>query len=174
MKNTFELIECWWFVTYWDSLFAKNISMKVTFPKNIKKWFLSGFTLNIGPFNISVLQLLMVAMGVGLAMVAFNAWQKAWSKAAWIFFAILILILVGFVTFFKVSEMNIVQLVAKKIKENFFDVTKKYQSNSEKLDPVKISLKEWEIQEVKQQVVEQKQEPEVDEIIKNIKDTELV
>ena len=113
-------------------------------------------------------------MWVWMAMVAFNSAQKAWSKSAWIFFAVLILIFVWFVTFFKVSEMNIVQLVAKKIKENFFDVTRKFQSNNEKLDPVKISLKEWEIQEAKQQVVEQKQEPEVDEIIKNIEDTELV
>ena len=148
--------------------------MKVTFPKNIKKWFLSWFSIPIWPFSISVLQLLLVAMWVWLAMVAFNAWQNAWSKAAWIFFAVLIMIIVLFVTFFKVSEMNILQLVAKKIRENFFDVTKKFQSNNEKLDPVKISLKEWEIQEAKQQVVEQKKEPEVDEIIKNIKDTELV
>lgn len=148
--------------------------MKVTFPKNIRKWFLSWFSIPIWPFSISVLQLLLVAAWVGLAMVAFNAWQKAWSKAAGIFFAVIILIFVGFVTFFKVSEMNIVQLLAKKIRENFFDVTKKFQSNNEKLDPVKISLKEWEIQEAKQQVVEQKKEPEVDEIIKNIKDTELV
>ena len=95
--------------------------MKVTFPKNIKKWFLSWFSIPIWPFSISVLQLLLVAMWVWLAMVAFNAAQKAWSKPAWIFFAVLILIFVWFVTFFTVSEMNIVQLVAKKIKENFFE-----------------------------------------------------
>ena len=148
--------------------------MKVTFPKNIKKWFLSWFSLQIWPFSVSVLQLLLVAMWVWLAVVAFNAWERAGSKAAWTAFAVIILIFVLFVTFFKVSEMNILQLLAKKIRENFFDVTKKFQSNNEKIDPVKISLKEWEIQEVKQQVVEQKQEPEVDEIIKNIKDTELV
>lgn len=148
--------------------------MKVTFPKNIKKWFLAGFSLSIWPFNISIIQLLLVAMWIWLALVAFNAWQKAWSKSVWIFFAVIILIFVFFVTFFKISEMNIIQFIAKKIKENFFDVTKKFQSNNEKIDPVKISLKEGEIQEAKQQLVEQKQEPEVEEIIKNIKDTELV
>ena len=148
--------------------------MKVTFPKNIKKGFFSGFTLNIWPLTISVLQLLLVAMWVGLAVVAFNAGQKAWSRAVWAAFAVIILILDLFVTFFKVSEMNIIQLLAKKIRENFFDVTKKYQSNAEKMDPIEISLKKWAIQETKQQVVEQKQEPEVEEIIKNIKDTELV
>ena len=148
--------------------------MKVTFPKNIKKWFLSGFTLNIWPFNISVLQLLLVAMGVWLAMVAFNTAQQAWSKTAWIFFAVLILIFVGFVTFFKVSEMNIVQLLAKKIKENFFDVTKKFQSNNEKMNPVEIALKEWKVSDDKKQIIEQKQEPEVEEIIEKIKDDDLV
>ena len=148
--------------------------MKVTFPKNIKKWFLSGFTLNIWPFNISVIQLLLVAMWVGLSVVAYNAWQKAWSKWAWAVFAIIILILVLFVTFFKVSEMNILQFTAKKIRENFFDVTKKFQSNSEKMDPVEITLKEWKINDDKKQVIEQKKEPEIDEIIENIKNDELV
>ena len=104
----------------------------------------------------------------------FNAAQKAGSKAAGIVFAVIVLILVIFVTFFKVSEMNIVQLIAKKIRENFFDVTKKYQSNNEKLDPAQISLKKSKMGEIKQQVVEQKTEPEVEDIIKEIKDTELI
>ena len=150
--------------------------MKVTFPKNIKKWFLSWFSMQIWPFSISVLQLLLVAMWVGLAMVAFNAAQKAWSKAMWIFLAVVIIIVVGFVTFFKISEMNIVQLIAKKIRENFFDVTKKFQSNNEKLDWIEIALKEWEVQDqqAKKQVVEQKKEPEVEEIFEKIKNDDLV
>jgi len=150
--------------------------MKVTFPKNIKKWFLSGFTLNIWPFNVSVLQLVMVAMWIWLAVAAFNAWDKAWSKSAWVAFAIIIIVFVLFVTFFKVSEMNIVQLLAKKIRENFFDVTKKYQSNAEKLDSIEIALKEWKIleEDKKKQVVEQKKEPEIEEIIEKIKNDELV
>ncbi len=148
--------------------------MKVTFPKNIKKWFLSGFTLNIWPFNISVIQLLLVAMWVWLSVVAFNAWQQAWSKGAGVVFAIIVLILVLFVTFFKVSEMNILQFAAKKIRENFFDVTKKYQSNAEKMDPVEIALKEWKIDDDKKQIIEQKKEPEIDEIIGKIKEDELV
>ena len=150
--------------------------MKVTFPKNIKKWFLSGFSFNIWPFNVSILQLIIVAMWVWLAMAVFNAWQKAWSKAAWTAFAVIILLIVIFVTFFKVSEMNIIQFSAKKIRENFFDVTKKFQSNAEKLDPIDISLKEWEVQtqQAKKQVVEQKKEPEVEEIFEKIKDDDLV
>jgi len=148
--------------------------MKVTFPKNIKKWFLSWFTLTIWPFTISIIQLLLVAIWAWLAIVAFNAWQKAGSKVAWVVFAIIIMVVDLFVTFFKVSEMNILQFTAKKIRENFFDVTKKYQSNSEKMDPIEITLKEWEIQEAKKQVIEQKEEPEVDEIFENIKKDDLV
>lgn len=150
--------------------------MKVTFPKNIKKWLLSGLSIPIWPFTVSIFQLLLVAMWVGLAVVAYNAWQKAWSKSVWLVMAIIILVIVIFVTFFKVSEMNIVQFVAKKVRENFFDVTKKFQSNSEKLDPIDISLKEWEInqQQSKSQVIEQKKEPEVEEIFEKIKDDELV
>ncbi len=150
--------------------------MKVTFPKNIKKWFLSGFSFNIWPFSVSIIQLVIVAMWVGLAMAAFNAGQKSGSKAVWTVFAVVILVTVIFVTFFKISEMNIIQFVAKKIRENFFDVTKKFQSNSEKLDSMEITLKEWEIQTdyAKKQVVEQKKEPEVEEIFEKIKNDDLV
>jgi hypothetical protein len=70
--------------------------------------------------------------------------------------------------------MNILQFTAKKIRENFFDVTKKFQSNSEKMDPVEIVLKEWKISEDKKQVIEQKKEPEMEEIIEKIKDDDLV
>ena len=150
--------------------------MKVTFPKNIKKWFLSGFSFNIWPFNISILQLIIVAIWAWLSMAVFNAWQRAWSKAAGTAFAVILFIIVIFVTFFKVSEMNIIQFSAKKIRENFFDVTKKFQSNVEKLDPIDISLKEWEVQaqQAKKQVVEQKKEPEIEEIFEKIKNDDLV
>lgn len=150
--------------------------MKVTFPKNIKKWFLSGLSFNIWPFNVSIIQLIVVAMWAGLAMAVYNAWQKSWSKAAWAIFAVIILVIVIFVTFFKVSEMNVIQFAAKKIRENFFDVTKKFQSNSEKLDWIEIALKEWKIQDqqAKKQVIEQKKEPEVEEIFEKIKNDELV
>lgn len=150
--------------------------MKVTFPKNIRKWFLSGFSFNIWPFSVSIIQLIIVAMWVWLALAAFNAGQKAGSKVAWTVMAVIIVVIVLFVTFFKVSEMNVIQFTAKKIKENFFDVTKKFQSNSEKLDWIEVALKEWEIkdQQAKTQVVEQKKEPEVEEIFEKIKNDELV
>lgn len=148
--------------------------MKVTFPKNIKKWFFSGFTIPVWPISVSVLQLVMVAVWIWLGVAAFNAANNAWSKGLWIVLAIIILVLFIFVAFFKVSEMNVIQLVAKMVKENFFDVTKKYQTNAEKLDPIEIALKEWEIKENKQQVIEQKWEPNVDEIMEEIKNDELV
>jgi len=148
--------------------------MKVTFPKNIKKWFLSGFTIPVWPISVSVLQLVLVAIWIWLWVAAFNAASNAWSKALGIVLAIIILVLFIFVTFFKVSEMNVIQLFAKKIRENFFDVTKKYQTNAEKLDPIEITLKEWKIEESKKQVIEQKWEPDVDEIMKEIKNDELV
>jgi hypothetical protein len=42
------------------------------------------------------------------------------------------------------------------------------------MDPVEIALKEWKIDDDKKQVIEQKKEPEIDEIIENIKNDELV
>jgi hypothetical protein len=42
------------------------------------------------------------------------------------------------------------------------------------MDPVEIALKEWKIDDDKKQIIEQKKEPEVEEIIEKIKDDELV
>lgn len=79
--------------------------MKVVYPKNIKRGLLAGMTFSIGPLNISVVQLFVLALGVALALAAFNGLGKSGSKVLGIFVAILIIIITIIIAFFKVSEL---------------------------------------------------------------------
>lgn len=126
--------------------------MKVTFPKNIKKWILAGMTLNLWPISLSIVQLLLVAVGVGIALVVFNGAAKSGSTAAWVIFALPVLIIFLIIAFFKVSEMSLLPFIAKLFRNKFFDVTKKYQVNFEKNNQTKILIKESKLDDTKKKI----------------------
>ena len=51
------------------------------------------------------------------------------------------------IAFFNVSELNLLAFIAKKIKDNFLDVSKKFQMNFTKIDPLEVIIaksKQWE------------------------------
>jgi len=123
--------------------------MKVVFPKNIKKWIFGTMSFQIWPFTISIIQLFILALGIALSLGIFNAfWQE--SKAIGIVFAIPVLIIFIIIAFFEVSELPLIPFLAKIAKTYFFDSTKKFQVNYERIDPTTISIKEAASNEKKQ------------------------
>ncbi len=147
--------------------------MKVPFPKNIQKWILAGMTLNLGPISLSIVQLLLTAVWVWLALAVFNAGSKSGSTVAWVIFAIPVLLIFLLIAFFKVSEMSMLEYLAKIIRNKFFDTTKKFQINYERNDVTEILIKEskWEKKRVK---IEQKDNKLDKDILKSIKDDRLI
>jgi len=143
--------------------------MKVPFPKNIQKWILSGMTLNLGPISLSIVQLLLVAVGVWLWLAVFNAWAKSGSKAVWVIFAIPVLILFLMVAFFKVSELSLLAYVSKIFRNKFFDTTKKYQVSFEKFDNTDVLIKEAKIEDKKVKI-EHKDSTMDNDLLKNIEE----
>lgn len=129
--------------------------MKVTFPKNIKKWLLAGMTLNLWPISLSIIQLFLVAVWVGLALAVFQTVSKTWSTTAWIIFAVPVLVIFLLIAFFQISEMSLLEYIAKLFRNKFFDTTKKFQSNFEKEDKLQILIKESNLEE-RTQKIEQK------------------
>jgi len=129
--------------------------MKVTFPKNIKKWILSWMSLNVWPISITIVQLFLIALWVWLALATFSAVSKTSTKAAGLLFAIPVLIIFIVIAFFKVSEMWILEYISKLVRNKFFDVQKKYQENFEKQNATEITIKEAE-QTEQTQIIEQK------------------
>lgn len=127
--------------------------MKVVFPKNIQKWMLAGISFQIGPVNLSIIQLFVVGIGVAAAMAVFNWLSKSWGKAIWAIFAIITLLIFVFIGFFKMSELSLIPFVAKLVRNNFFDVKKKFQTNYDKQDPIKLAIKKIKADDDKEQTI---------------------
>ncbi len=121
--------------------------MKVTFPKNIKKWILAGMMLNMWPISISIIQLFLLAVGVGISLAVFNSVAKSSSTAAWVVFAVPIMIIFIVITFFKVSEMWLLEYIAKLFRNYFFDTNRKFQSNFQKTNNTEVLIKESKLDE---------------------------
>ncbi|MEI6426066.1 MAG: hypothetical protein WCO66_01815 [Candidatus Absconditabacteria bacterium] len=130
--------------------------MKVVYPKHIQKGMLAGMSFQIGPINLSIIQLFIVGIGVASAMGVFNAFTKSGAKAVGVILAIVIFLIAVFIAFFKMSELGLLAFIAKMIRNNFFDTNKKFQVNYEKEDHLKILIKESKSGDQTQTVFERK------------------
>jgi len=79
--------------------------MKVVYPKNIKRGLLAGLTFSVGPLSISIVQMFVLAVGVSLALAAFNGLTKSGSKIFGILVAVIVLIITIVIAFFNMSEL---------------------------------------------------------------------
>jgi len=97
----------------------------------------------MGPFTISLIQMLVVALGVGLALAMWNGLVKNGSDK--IIAALLcapVAIIAVVIAFFKVSELPLIPLVGKMIQTYIIDEPQKYQIMLNKNDTVGIHLKQ--------------------------------
>jgi hypothetical protein len=84
------------------------------------------------------------------------------SRAVGILFAIPVLIIFIIIAFFEISELTLIPFLAKLMKTYFFDATKKFQVNYEKLDKTAVAIKEASSNE-KTQVITYKDNNEIDQ-----------
>ena len=56
------------------------------------------------------------------------------------------------IAFFNVSELNLMAFIAKKIKDNFLDVPKKFQVNFTKTNPVELTIAKSKQEKWKQRI----------------------
>lgn len=126
--------------------------MKVMFPQHIKKWFFSWVAFSIMWFSISFIQLIILAIWIVFALWVFSTFSN--SNAKWVggIFAVIIFIIFAFIAFFKQSELNILAFVAKKIKDSFLDVSKKFQMNYTKIDPTEVIISKSKQEKWKQRI----------------------
>jgi hypothetical protein len=139
--------------------------MKVFVPRNIEKgWFNMNF--QIGPLSVSLVQLVIVAMGSWVGLMTWNTVVKTgWSK--WVATVMAIGIIIPFlvIAFFKVSELWLLPFLAKIYRNRFLDTTKKMQTNDTKIDPLDVLIKSSHATYEKIQKKEQKT-LSIDEITK--------
>lgn len=126
--------------------------MKVMFPKHIQKWFFAWVAFSIAGFSISFIQLIILAIWVVFALWIFSTFSNSNAKWVWAFFAIIIFGIFLFIAFFKQSELNLLAFIAKKIKDLFLDVPKKFQVNYTKTNPTEIVIAKSKQEKWKQRI----------------------
>ncbi len=84
-----------------------------------------------------------MAIWVAISLGLFNAVSKIWWKVFGILVALIVLAFFVIIAFFKVSELWLLAFIAKLLRNNFFDSTKKYQNNYPRNDKIEIEIKEW-------------------------------
>lgn len=93
------------------------------------------------PATVSIVQLMILAIWLGLTLWVWNMLFKSWvSKITAFAVALPILLICVFIAFFRYSELTLIPFTAKIIRTHFLDVTKKYQVNRDKPDPKSIAL----------------------------------
>ena len=114
--------------------------MKVMFPQHIQKWFFSWVAFSIMWFSINFIQLIILAIWVVFALWTFSTFNNSDAKWVWVVFAVIIFCIFAFIAFFKYSELNLLAFIAKKIKDNFLDVPKKFQMNFPKINTTEVII----------------------------------
>ncbi len=126
--------------------------MRVFVPRHISGG-MFNMNLSIGPLNISIIQLFILALWAAVSLSIWNSLNSAWMDAvmSWIFILPVVLIFI-FIAFFKVSELSLIPFIAKLIRTYFFDETKKYQNWQKLVDPQKVLLRKIKTSEPEQKV----------------------
>lgn len=126
--------------------------MKVMFPQHIKKWFFAWVAFSILWFTVSFIQLIILSIGAVFSLWTFSTFNNSGAKWLWIILAVFIFFIFIVIAFFRVSELNLLAFIAKKIKDNFFDVKKRFQMNYVKLDPIEIIIAKSKQEKWKQRI----------------------
>ncbi len=126
--------------------------MKVMFPQHIKKWFFAWVAFSIMWFSVSFIQLIVLAIGTVFALWAFSAFSNSGAKWVWVVIAIIIFLIFMVIAFFNVSELSLLAFIAKKIKDTFLDVPKKFQSNYVKINPTDVVIEKSKQEKWKQRI----------------------
>ena len=122
------------------------------FPQHIKKWFFSGVAFSIMGFSVSFIQLIVLAVWVVFALWVFSSFSNADAKWTWLVLGVIVFIIFLIIAFFQISELSLLAFIAKKIKDNFLDVQKKFQVNYVRHNPTEITIAKSKQEKWKQRI----------------------
>lgn len=122
------------------------------FPQHIKKWFFSGVAFSVMGFSVSFIQLIVLAVWVVFALWVFSSFSNADAKWTWLVLGVIVFIIFLIIAFFQISELSLLAFIAKKIKDNFLDVQKKFQVNYVRHNPTEITIAKSKQEKWKQRI----------------------
>lgn len=113
----------------------------------------SSMTFSVWPLTVGIGQLFILVIGVGASFAIANYFIKqGQNKVVAIAFAMPPTLIAAAIAFFEVSEMWLLEFMAKMIRTHFFDATVKFQVNVEKPDKINLLLKELHTEEQTQKI----------------------
>lgn len=108
---------------------------------------------SIGPITVGLGQLFILVLWVAGSFAIANYFIKqGQNKIVAIAFASPLTLIAFAIAFFEVSEMGLIEFLAKMIRTHFFDATTKFQVNVEKPDKIDLLLKEIHTEEQTQKI----------------------
>jgi len=122
------------------------------FPQHIKKGFFSWIAFSILWFSISFIQLIILSIWAVFSLWTFTSFNNSGARWIGIVLSVLIWLIFIVIAFFRISELNLLAFIAKKIKDYFLDVPKKFQVNYAKIDPVEITIAKAKQEKWKQRI----------------------
>lgn len=107
----------------------------------------------IGPLTVNIIQLFVLAAGIAGSFAIANYFMKnGQNRFVAIAFASPLALLAFAIAFFKVSEMGLLEFIAKMLRTHFFDTTTKYQVNLVKENKIDLLIKEIHSEEQTQKI----------------------
>lgn len=103
-------------------------------------------------FSVSFIQLIILAVGVVFALWVFSTFSNAGAKWTGLVVGVLVFLIFVVIAFFQVSELGLLAFIAKKIKDVFLDVDKKFQVNFTKFNPTEIMIEKSKQEKWKQRI----------------------
>jgi hypothetical protein len=99
-----------------------------------------------------MVQMFIMAIGIVIALGTFSTLSKSGTKELGLILAILIFLFFAFITFFRISEMNLLAFIAKKVRDLFLDTTQKFQINFKRTHPTDIMIAKARSKQGKQKI----------------------
>lgn len=127
--------------------------MKILFPRNIEKWFISWLNFTFWPFKISFVQLILLAIWAAWTLWLTNRLIQSWfNQVVAIVFSLPILVVFMIIAFFNISELWLIPFLCKMIRTHVLDVTKKYQQTFAKISFFDILISKRRNKEKKEEI----------------------
>jgi hypothetical protein len=138
---------------YLLSLADSHLTMKILFPRHIKKWIFASMNFTVGPLTVWLGQLFILVLGIaGSFWVANYFLKQGQSKMVAIMLSSPLTLIACAIAFFEISEMWLLEFIAKTLRTHFFDSTTKFQVNVEKSGEIDLLIKKIHTEEQIQKI----------------------
>ena len=123
--------------------------------------------IQLGPFNVTMIQLFIIAWWTALSLSIWQTLVKHWlDKITAFIFILPIVLLTLFIAFFKISELSLIPFITKLLRTYFFDTPVKKYTTFKEVDPIEVTKQLLKSQDSWQKIEEKNLQLQKDKLEK--------